>query len=79
MKTSELKIWSPILHEGYQAIHLSEKIATHIPALDSGYSYFNSIGELDGSQSVVPEPLSSVSYGNLLEMKIGVLSQASWI
>lgn len=71
-----LKIESPVLHRGYQAIHLGEKVATHIPALDSGYSHFNYISELAGSQSVIPEPLSSVSHRNLLEMKIGVLSQA---
>lgn len=61
----------------YQAIHLNEKISAYVPVLESGsLPYFNHMYELVGFQSVVPEPPSSVSFGNLLEMKFGVLAQA---
>lgn len=76
LKTLGLKTESPHFHGCYQAIHLSEKISANISTLDSGFSYLNHIYELNGSQSVVPEPPSSVSCENLVEMKIGVLPQA---
>ena len=50
-----------------------KNISTNIPTLESGYSYLNCIGELNGSHSVVLEPSPSVSCGNLLEMKIWAL------
>lgn len=73
LKTLGLKTGSPPFHGSYQAIHCSENISANIPTLESGYSYLNCIGELNGSHSVVLEPSPSVSCGNLLEMKIWAL------